>query len=465
MNNEQWPQKRMSGPNQQSIKLAIIGFIILVLLIPIIWIGVLANERNQRKEGVVREIAGKWGDAQVVSGPFISVPYGVSITEFSSDRQAVKRMSTRYLHFAPENLIIAGNIQAVTHKRGIYKVSGYKAELDLEADFSACSLENPVYADLDLRWDEALISFDLQDQRGLKNITANINDEALVFNRSDGILSISRISGDGASGEQYAKERYRSAPAQTNFKLAAKMPLDCRASDMKLNIHLSVSGTQMLSFSASALTEKISLNGDWPSPSFIGDMLPDKREVDARGFSATWQQNSLNSGIKKAWTSEEPLLQLSNMGVEFLIMVDSYRQTTRSLKYSVLFLLLTFLTFFFAEVMSKQKIHPVQYIMVGFGLVLFYLLLLSLSEHISFVWAYLIAATGVVLQISMYCFSILKSRKFAMRVGALLSILYVLLYLLLRLQDNALLIGSVSLFILLSVAMYVIRNVNWYSTD
>jgi inner membrane protein len=102
---------------------------------------------------------------------------------------------------------------------------------------------------------------------------------------------------------------------------------------------------------------------------------------------------------------------------------------------------------------------------VGFGLVLFYLLLLSLSEHIAFVWAYLIAATGVVLQISMYCFSILKSRKFALRVGALLSILYVLLYLLLRLQDNALLIGSVSLFILLSVAMYVIRNVNWYSTD
>jgi inner membrane protein len=465
MNNEQWPQKRMSGPNQQSIKLAIIGFIILVLLIPIIWIGVLANERNQRKEGVVREIAGKWGDAQVVSGPFISVPYGVSITEFSSDRQAVKRMSTRYLHFAPENLIIDGNIQAVTHKRGIYKVSGYKAELDFEADFSACSLENPVYADLDLRWDEAVVSFDLQDQRGLKNITANINDEALVFNRSDGILSISRISGDGASGEQYAKQRYHSAPSQTDFKLAAKMPLDCRASDMKLKIHLSISGTQMLSFSASALTEKISLNGDWPSPSFIGDMLPDKREVDARGFSATWQQNSLNSGIKKTWTSEEPLLQLSNMGVEFLIMVDSYRQTTRSLKYSVLFLLLTFLTFFFAEVMSKQKIHPVQYIMVGFGLVLFYLLLLSLSEHIAFVWAYLIAATGVVLQISMYCFSILKSRKFALRVGALLSILYVLLYLLLRLQDNALLIGSVSLFILLSVAMYVIRNVNWYSTD
>ncbi|MDD4805555.1 MAG: inner membrane CreD family protein, partial [Candidatus Cloacimonetes bacterium] len=130
-----------------------------------------------------------------------------------------------------------------------------------------------------------------------------------------------------------------------------------------------------------------------------------------------------------------------------------------------LFLILTFMTFFFAEIMANQKIHPIQYLMVGCGLLVFYLLLLSISEHIAFGYAYLIAATGVILQISLYCFSILKTRKFALQVGALLSFLYIFLYILLRLQDNALLIGSISLFILLSLAMYIIRNVNWYRSE
>ena len=159
------------------------------------------------------------------------------------------------------------------------------------------------------------------------------------------------------------------------------------------------------------------------------------------------------------------MLQLSNLGVNFLIMVDSYQQTTRALKYAVLFLILTFMTFFFAEIMANQKIHPIQYLMVGCGLLVFYLLLLSISEHIAFGYAYLIAATGVILQISLYCCSILKTRKFALQVGALLSFLYIFLYILLRLQDNALLIGSISLFILLSLAMYIIRNVNWYRSE
>jgi len=228
---------------------------------------------------------------------------------------------------------------------------------------------------------------------------------------------------------------------------------------------MEISGTQQLNFASSALQEKVILEGDWLAPSFIGDMLPESRSIDSKGFKATWRTTNLNSGIKKLWSSDELMLQLSNLGVNFLIMVDSYQQTTRALKYSVLFLLLTFMTFFFAETMAKQKIHPIQYLMVGCGLLVFYLLLLSISEHISFAWSYLIAATGVILQISMYCYSILKTRSFALKVGALLVFLYVFLYVLLRLQDSALLIGSISLFVLLSVAMYIIRNVNWYSQD
>lgn len=466
MNGNQVIKHPNAENNRQLLKLALIAFIILLLLIPVAWISSIIRERYHRKESVVSEIAGKWGASQIVSGPFISVPYSVFVKSVDENNKLSSVETTRYLHFAADSLKINGDISTVTHKRGIFRVTGYKAELDLAADFSACVPENPAFAELPLRWDEALLSFDLDDQRGLKEIDGSINGMPLVFNRAEGVLSVSSLpevpdlkgTFSGYRGESKVEK-------QTEFKLAAKLPLDSNANATSVKMRFSITGTQQLNFASSALQESVHLKGDWPSPSFIGDMLPDQRNVDAKGFTASWRSNNLNSGIKKNWSGDEPMLQLSNLGVNFLIMVDSYQQTTRALKYAVLFLILTFMTFFFAEIMANQKIHPIQYLMVGCGLLVFYLLLLSISEHIAFGYAYLIAATGVILQISLYCFSILKTRKFALQVGALLSFLYIFLYILLRLQDNALLIGSISLFILLSFAMYIIRNVNWYRSE
>lgn len=464
MNTEQFVRQAGSKTNMQMFKLLIIGFMILVLLIPVAWISTLIRERYQRKESVIKEIAGKWGGAQIVSGPFISIPYSVWVK--NSDEHKVERSTeiTRYIYLAPDSMRINGKIETVTHKRGIFKVTGYKADLDLSASFAAAVMDNPAYLELPLRWNEALVSFDLDDQRGMKEISGKLDDQDLVFNRSQGVLSVSSLPETSNLKDTFSAYRGESKELKnTDFKLAAKLPIDARGSDFELKIRVLMTGTQQLNFASSALNETVLLSGDWPSPSFIGDTLPESRSVDSNGFEASWRTNDLNSGIKKLWTSEEPLLQLSNLGVNFLIMVDSYQQTTRALKYSVLFLLLTFMTFFLAEIMANQRIHPIQYMMVGCGLVIFYLLLLSLSEHIPFIWAYLIAAVGVILQISLYCISILKTRRFGLQVGALLTFLYVFLYILLRLQDSALLIGSISLFILLSVAMYIIRKINWYN--
>jgi len=467
MNAEQPVKQASPRSNQQMWKLAIIGIIILLLMIPVARISSIIHERYQRKESVVKEIAGKWGGSQIVSGSFISVPYTVTVknTSFESNDKGVIEV-TKYIHIAPDSLKAKGKIHTVMHKRGIFKVTGYKAELGLDAYFAAYVLDNPALRELPLRWDEALVSFDLDDQRGMKEINGKLNGQALVFNRSEGVLSVSSLPEttklrDTFSGYKGGSNEMKS----TDFKLEAKVPVDCRNEGIALNIQMIMTGTQQLNFASSALMESVDLEGDWPSPSFIGDLLPESRTVDSKGFKAIWHTNNLNSGIKKTWTSDEPMLQLSNLGVNFLIMVDSYQQTTRALKYSVLFLLLTFMTFFFAEIITRQRIHLVQYLMVGCGLLVFYLLLLSISEHMAFSWSYLIAAIGVILQISLYCFSILKTRKFALQVGALLSFLYIFLYVLLRLQDSALLIGSISLFILLSVAMYIIRNVNWYNQE
>lgn len=447
-------------------KLAIIGFIILLLMIPVAFISSLIHERFQRKESVIAEIAGKWGGSQIVSGPFIAVPYTTIAKITANDGKIVSTETTKYIYLAPDSMKITGKIKTVMHKRGIFSVTGYQAELDLAATFPAVVIDNPAYNDLPLRWDEALVAFDLDDQRGMKVLNGNLNGKPLIFNSAAGVLVVSSMP--ETAGLKNTISGYRGDSKEvknTDFKLSAKVPVDSRSTDIAINIHMNMTGTQQLNFATSGMKEIVALEGDWKSPSFIGDMLPETRTLDDNGFKASWQSNNLNSGIKKIWSSDEPILRLSNLGVNFLIMVDSYQQTNRALKYSVLFLLLTFMTFFFAEMMTKQRIHPIQYLMVGCGLLVFYLLLLSISEHLAFGWSYLIAATGVILQISIYCYSILKTRRFALQVCALLTFLYVFLYELLRLQDSALLIGSISLFILLSLAMYIIRNINWYNQE
>lgn len=466
MNTDQLLKQAGSKSSLQMWKLLLIGIMILLLLIPTAWISSLIHERNLRKDGVAAEIAGKWGGPQLLCGPFVCVPYGVFEPDPDPANQGRQVEVTRYLYLAADSLKVSGQIRSVAHKRGLFKVTGYQGELDLTAKFAPAAISNPAYQTLPLRWSEALLAFDLADQRGLKGITASLNGQPLVFNRSQGVLilpqapKIEEFKGGRPGQDGFAKE----LPV-SDFQLAAPLSADLRAAPAEVKLRLGLSGTGQLNFASSALSETIQLQGDWPDPSFIGDALPESRSVSAKGFSAAWKASALNSGLKAAWTSGEPAPQLASQGVDLLVTLDSYRQATRALKYSILFLLLTFMTFFLAELTSRQKIHPLQYLMVGCGLLIFYLLLLSLSEHLPFGWAYLIAAAGVVLQISLYCFSILKSRAFALRVGALLGFLYAFLYVLLRLEDSALLIGSVSLFAMLSVAMYLVRNINWYGGD
>ena len=460
--------------NPQIWKLFIIGFLIALLMIPTVWISFIVNERYQRKQSVVDEIAGKWGSSQIISGPVICIPYTVQtrgsavVNEGKAIPMAVaddKMITvTKYLYLAPDSLAVSGTVNTVMHKRGIFKVTGYKAKLNLRATLNKAILDNPLYLELPLDWNAAVLAFDVFDQRGLKEISGTVNNAPLIFNQAQGVLSVSSLPETNTLKNTISGFRGDTKEQKSiDFKLASPLKVDCRNQRLDMEIQLSITGTQQLSFASTALAEKVSLDGDWPSPSFVGDMLPESRTVNTQGFQATWLANKLSSGIKKMWSSDEPTVQLSNLGVDFLIMVDSYQQTTRALKYSVLFLLLTFMTFFFAETVTNQRIHPIQYLMVGFSLMVFYLLLLSISERRTFSWAYLIAASAIVLQITLYCHSILKTRRFALQAGAMLVFLYTFLFVLLRLQDSALLIGSISLFLLLSLAMYVIRNINWYN--
>jgi inner membrane protein len=456
----QKPVRRFESASK-ALKLGIIGFLILIFLIPVAWISSLIRERHERRDTVINEIAGKSGSSQIIGGPFISVPYHWIVSQ-----NKVDVIETAYIHVTADNMNVTAKTKSEIYHRGIFSVSGYLADVNITADFTMKPIVGLLPENAELDWANALISFNLKDQHGLKELNGKIDGQNLLFIAGDQILSVVKpatVTNSLKKGMRYGQEE--KTEESIKFKYAAKIPIDVRAGNHQITVHLISSGTQQLNFLASGMQETIQIQGDWKSPSFTGDLLPQSRNVDKQGFTATWHTNFLTTGNKQYWSNSASDIQLANVGVDFLIMVDSYQQATRALKYAILFLLLTFMTFFFTETITKQRIHPIQYLMVGCSLIIFYLLLLSLSEHMRFGWAYLVAAIGIVMQISLYCYSILKTRKFAMQVGGLLSGLYVFLYILLRLEDSALLIGSISLFVLLGIAMYAIRNVNWYGTE
>lgn len=207
-----------------------------------------------------------------------------------------------------------------------------------------------------------------------------------------------------------------------------------------------------------------SLGSTWEHPSFDGDFLPDRHTIDEKGFTATWNILNLNRNYPQQWTNDDYEISNSTFGVRLLYPVNQYQQSTRSVKYAIMFLGLTFLVFFFSEILNRKRIHPIQYLLVGFALCLFYTLLISFAEHLSFLVAYLIAAASTILIIASYARSFLKSARLTAIVALVLVILYSFLYTILQLQDFDLLFGSIGLFITLAVIMYLSRNIEWYAS-
>jgi inner membrane protein len=246
-------------------------------------------------------------------------------------------------------------------------------------------------------------------------------------------------------------------------------------------IHLSLKGSQGIYFSPVAANNKVSLTSTWPSPKFEGQFLPDTSSISAEGFTAEWSILDINRQISQQWTDANPQsfqnvnpgryedggsFASSNtgkpvFGVELIDTVDHYTKNARTVKYAFLLITLTFAVYFFCEVLKKQKVHPLQYGLVGAALVIFFILLLSLSEHLGFDPAYMVAASATILLITMYSRSIFSEKKYAMLAGSLLAALFGFIYIILQLEDYALLAGSLALFVIIAIIMYLTRKVKW----
>jgi inner membrane protein len=424
--------------NKLIIKSFFIGFLVLALLIPTFIIMYLVNERKDRKLEVTREISNKWSASQTITGPFLIIPY--SETE---NNVVVKK----YLNILPEQLDINGNIEPEIRYRSIYKVPVYTTKpLVLKGKFSKNSLHSVNVNPALIKWAEAKLCIGITDLKGLKEQIIKWNGQAMVMEAG---MPETNVAEQGIN---------TSLPLDSSFL----------NNDFDFSVQLNLQGSEKLYFTPTGSSTQVHLSSQWNNPAFDGRYLPDTEKISKNNFEAEWKISEFNRDFPKIFTNSGTTkysVASSAFGVILLSPFDAYAQTMRSLKYAILVIALTFFAYFFTEVFQKRPVHPLQYILIGMALVVFYILLLSISEYILFSAAYLIASSATIILLSWYTYSIFKKMKTTVIFALLLSVLYLFIYVLIQMQDNALLFGSIGLFALLALAMYMSRKIDWYVID
>ncbi|MBO6571453.1 cell envelope integrity protein CreD [bacterium] len=445
----------ISGQNKQSfserntvmIKAVFIAIITLLLLIPAAMISNLVYERQNTKNEAINEIGEKWGKEQTITGPFLTIPFTKHIKRYSpKDSTDVWIERTDYLNMLPENLNISGSIAPEKRYRGIFEVIVYNSDISLDGDFSTLNIKDFDIEAKDLHLNNAFLSIGISDLRGIEEqIDLKWGENTKVFN--PGTITTNIIS----SGIN--------AP----LNISVNSNGDILSEPFAFNVKLK--GSEYLRFVPVGKITDVELKSDWSTPSFDGAFLPDHRTVSDSGFVANWNVLHLNRNYPQAWLNSEHRVQESAFGVDLLLPVDNYKKSERSIKYAILFIGLTFLVFFFIEIINKKRVHPIQYILVGLALCLFYTLLLSISEHSSFNFAYLASSVLTIGLISAYTKTVLKSTSLTGLMSGILTILYLFIYVIIQLEDYALLMGSIGLFIILSLVMYFSRKIDWYQIN
>lgn len=430
-------------------KLGTIALLILLLMIPLLLIDGLVNERQGARDEVLRDIARSSSYAQQITGPIMVVPYRKKVLTWktrkdSDERYQEESMEQGRLYFLPERFVLAGDVRTELRYRGIYQARLYHSDSQVSGEFKVPA-NYGISSDVDAYWfGQPFIAVGISDVRGIGNdLKLQLNGASLSFEPGSGDDSF----GSGVHVPLPAHDRHDEQAYAFAF-------------DLKLQ------GTEQLSITPVGRESQVTLRSDWPHPSFVGEFLPSQRKVTEQGFSATWQTSFFATDMQDALSScvsgSCAMMQSRNFGVSFIDPVDQYLKADRAIKYALLFITLTFAVFFLFEVLKRLAVHPVQYALVGLSLALFYLLLLSLSEHLGFAIAYGLSALGCVALNTFYVSSVLRSWTRGGAFGALLAALYGLLFGLLGAEDYALLMGSLLVFGVLGCVMVLTRKLDWY---
>ncbi|HYU34156.1 MAG TPA: cell envelope integrity protein CreD [Thermoanaerobaculia bacterium] len=441
------PAQRRLLRDSVLFKMFVIGLLMLALLIPLVMVSGLISERQARHDQTAAEVAKSWGMEQTLGGPVLRVPYLVH----GKDADGKSWTATLQATFLPEQLAVDGQVVPEKRSRGIFEVAVYRAHLNWKGTFRRPSFAAWGVAEQDVRWNEAELSFGVPDMRGLRH-------GVRVTWAGQGL----DLAPGGSAEGMWSRGLRTPVPGLAGGEAGQTYPF---AFDLVLD------GSRSLKFLPLGRQTTVKLRSPWPDPSFTGAYLPESRRVGKAGFEAAWSVPYFGRSYPQQWrlaeeaakVAPQEALDASAFGVDLFLPVDAYQKTERSLKYGMLFLLLTFLTFFLYEVFNPFSLHPLQYLLVGAALVLFYLLLLSLSEHVPFGLAYAVASAATVGLIGGYAAAILRGRMRALGTAAALAALYGYLYVLLQAEDYALLLGSVGLFAILALVMFVTRRIDWYA--
>ncbi|ULQ54999.1 cell envelope integrity protein CreD [Flavihumibacter rivuli] len=427
-----------TGSQKIMVKGLITALLILALMIPTVFIANLVEERHQRQKAVAEEVSSKWAGGQSLSGPFISVPYQVRL----KDAQGKESFEEREFVLLPETQEVKGKLDPEIRARSIYKVLLYHANINQQGLFN---INVPKGVDPTLiLWRDARICLGLSDIKGIESrVVVKVNNTP--YELTPGL------------------------PSGLITKIGVSAPIDLRpeqvGTEVPVSFNLRLKGSEQLHFIPLSGNSNYSLQSAWPSPSFDGNALPSDHKVSDSGFYASWSFNKANLPFSTVINETKLDADEFAFGVTMVQPADQYAKTDRSVKYAILVIGLSFALFFIIELMQKKPVHPVQYVLIGLALVIFYTLLLSISEFLLFDIAYMIAAVATILLVTLYAKSHFGTWRVAGIFFLVLGLLYGFIFVLIRLEDTALLVGSIGLFVVLALVMYASRKVDWYGTN
>jgi len=433
----QKPKKMYGFTSSGGFKIAMLVIIILLLLIPISMIRSLVYERSYRAISAEESIMEAWGSQFMLYGPIIRIP----VTEHDGYRTI-----NRALWITPKDVDIRGNFSAEKKQRGIFSVALFSGDVSITGSFTFERVDE-LKQNQTIYPEQAEIIFGLTSQKGIRRIIkADWNGNELFFRPGNRNFMIG-ISGDSG--------------------INALSPFDINGINT-FDIQFAIQGGKSMRMLPIGETTLANIKSDWSSPSFQGGSLPTSYVLSENGFDADWEISYLSRSIPLFWFTGEKGEQENRMnlqrelfGVDFFKPLDHYALNERAVKYAILFLVIPFITLFFLEIFSRKSVHPAQYLLSGLANVIFYLLLLSISEHLSFSIAYLIAAAPLTCMMSLYARSLLETWARSAYMGLVMALLYLILYLTLNAEDWALLIGSITAFLICGIVMILTRKLDW----
>ena len=420
----------------------VVAVLILLLLIPLSMVRDLIRERAERKYEAESSISADWGGQQTITGPMLSVPYEV-LVRVPVNNGYETRPETRYAHFLPEALDVATQLDPFTKYRGIYQVAVYRSTTALSGSFPALMAQR-VHTEGQLQWDRAQLVLGISDLRSIKEqVSMQIGGRTVQFEPG---MPGTDIVGSG---------------------LSAPFPLDSAqlAAPVTFTSTLTINGSGGFRITPVGKVTRAQCISTWKDPSYDGAFLPDPPDSAAKkggGFTANWTVLHLNRPYPQEFLGDQRLaIEESAFGVRLMQPVDEYHKNERASKYGLMLIVLVFLVFFFVEVLQELRIHPIQYLLVGFALSLFYTLLIAFSEHIGFAKAYILSAVAVIGLVVAYSHSVFKVQRASQLLGLIMLLVFGFMFALIHQQDYALLFGSIGLFITLALVMWVSRRIDW----